>query len=186
MEPQNKEFLILEALDAKENITQRQLSKQTGISLGQANYVLKSLMVKGLVKLEKFHKNSNKAKYVYLLTPKGIEAKSRLAVNFVVSKLKEYDSLRLKIEECLLALSEDHFDNFVFYGPDIVKDLITSVISDKNININISAHKSDINKFDKSTCNASGVVIFFDDNPGIRTEIKDLTGISSKNIISLL
>ncbi len=97
MEHSEKDFQVLDALDSQEITTQRQLAEHSGISLGQVNYVLKSLLEQGLVKIGNFRKSPRKIGYVYLLTPKGLEAKSRLAADFVISKLKEYHVLRRKI-----------------------------------------------------------------------------------------
>ena len=94
MEPSEKTFQVLDILDRQEISTQRQLAEHSGISLGQVNYILKSLLEKGLVKIGNFRKHPRKIGYVYLLTPRGIEAKSRLAVRFVMSKLNEYSNLR--------------------------------------------------------------------------------------------
>jgi len=51
-----KDFQILEALDSHQIKTQRQLAEHAGVSLGQVNYVLKSFLEKGLVKIGKFRK----------------------------------------------------------------------------------------------------------------------------------
>lgn len=80
-----KDFKVLDALDGEPITTQHQLSEHTGINLGQINYVLRRLLEKGMVKAYNFRKNTNKLSYVYRLTPAGIEARSRLAVNFVVT-----------------------------------------------------------------------------------------------------
>jgi EPS-associated MarR family transcriptional regulator len=92
-----KHFQILETLDRQEISTQRQLAKFTGISLGQINYVLKQFLAKGLIKIGNFRKNPRKIGYAYLLTPKGIEEKSKLAARFIISKLKEYNNIRGKL-----------------------------------------------------------------------------------------
>ena len=60
--------------------------------------VLKNLEDKGLIKISNFQKNKNKINYVYLLTPKGISAKTRLTVNFMKIKLREYEDLKKDIE----------------------------------------------------------------------------------------
>ena len=85
MEFSLKDFHVLDALDSYDITTQRQLSEKSGISLGHVNYLLKILLKKGLVKMGNFSKSPNKFGYAYHLTPKGIEAKSRLAALFVVS-----------------------------------------------------------------------------------------------------
>ena len=91
-------ILTSEKLKKKPSITQRELSDKLGISLGKINYCLKELRKKGLIKISNFKKNENKINYVYLLTPKGIVAKTRLTINFMKIKLKEYEDLKKDIK----------------------------------------------------------------------------------------
>ncbi len=90
-------FNVLRKLDKEPSITQRELSSKLGISLGKINYCLKELRKKGLIKISNFKKNKNKINYVYLLTPKGIAAKTKLTINFMKIKLKEYEDLKKDI-----------------------------------------------------------------------------------------
>ena len=69
-----------------------------GFSLGKLNYCLKSLKNKGLVKIENFKKNPHKINYIYVLTPKGISQKTKLTLNFMKLKMKEYDELKKEID----------------------------------------------------------------------------------------
>ena len=87
MEPQEKDFPILDALSRQSITTQRELADHADISLGQVNYTLKSLLEKGLVKITNFTKSPSKISYIYRLTPKGLETKSALAARFVIRKL---------------------------------------------------------------------------------------------------
>ena len=89
---------LLRKLESNPNYTQRQLSKEMGISLGKVNYCLKKLMEKGLVKLNNFSKNPEKVGYKYLLTPKGIDQKSKLTLKFLKIKIGEYEMLKREIE----------------------------------------------------------------------------------------
>jgi len=66
----------LEALEQDPRLSQRALSREQGVSLGKTNYCLRALTDKGLVKLQNFQQNPQKLKYVYLLTPEGIEEKT--------------------------------------------------------------------------------------------------------------
>lgn len=74
-------FNVLRKIKSKPNLTQRQLANELGLSLGKINYCLKELKKKGFVKISNFTKNPNKIAYVYLLTPKGIAAKTKLTFN---------------------------------------------------------------------------------------------------------
>jgi EPS-associated MarR family transcriptional regulator len=79
--------------------SQRGLAQRLGISLGRVNFCLKALSDKGLVKASNFKRSDNKWAYVYVLTPKGVDEKLRLTVNFLQRKVAEYDRLQTELEE---------------------------------------------------------------------------------------
>ena len=81
---------LLRKIESNPKYTQRKLSIEMGVSLGKINYCLRKLTEKGLVKFTNFSQNKNKIVYVYLLTPRGIEEKSRLTVSFLKRKIYEY------------------------------------------------------------------------------------------------
>lgn len=89
---------LLRKLEENPNYTQRELSVEMGVSLGKVNYCLKKLIEKGWVKIINFNKNENKVSYVYLLTPKGIEKKTKLTFEFLKTKVREYEILQEEIE----------------------------------------------------------------------------------------
>lgn len=93
------EFKLLRRLGQKSNYSQRQLAKDLGFSLGKLNYCLKALKVKGLVKIKNFKSNPNKLNYFYFLTAKGFSEKSKLTINFMNMKLKEYEELRKELDK---------------------------------------------------------------------------------------
>ena len=90
---------LLRKLESKPEYTQRELSQEMGVSLGKVNYCMKKLTEKGWVKLMNFSHNPNKAGYVYLLTPRGIEEKARLTFAFLKIKLEEYEMLKNEISK---------------------------------------------------------------------------------------
>ena len=92
-------FEVLRKITKNPNSTQRKLASDLGFSLGKLNYCLKELHKKGLIKINSFQKNPNKLNYIYLLTPKGISEKTRLTVNFMKRKMKEYDELKKEMDE---------------------------------------------------------------------------------------
>ena len=91
-------FNILREIDKKKSLSQRELAKETGVSLGKLNYCLKALKEKGLIKIKNFKQNPNKITYIYILTPKGISAKTKLTINFMRQKMFEFDQLKLELE----------------------------------------------------------------------------------------
>ena len=91
-------FNVLRKIQNKPNSTQRELAEELGFSLGKLNYCLKALQNKGLVKIKNFKRNPNKINYFYVLTPKGIAEKTKLTINFMKRKMKEYDELKKELE----------------------------------------------------------------------------------------
>jgi len=92
-------FNVLRKINSKPKSTQRELAVELGFSLGKLNYCLKALKNKGLVKIKNFEKNPNKLNYIYVLTPRGISEKTKLTLNFMKRKMKEYDELKKEINK---------------------------------------------------------------------------------------
>ena len=91
-------FNVLRKIHSKPKSTQRDLAEELGFSLGKLNYCLKALKKKGLIKMKNFGKNPNKINYIYVLTPRGITEKTKLTINFMKRKMKEYDELKGEIK----------------------------------------------------------------------------------------
>ena len=98
MKDEDDHFEILRKIQKKPNTSQRELASELGFSLGKLNYCLKALQKKGFVKIKNFSKNSNKINYLYILTLKGIAEKTKLTLNFMKRKMKEYDELKKEME----------------------------------------------------------------------------------------
>jgi EPS-associated MarR family transcriptional regulator len=95
-------YRILKLLEANPQASQREIARELGISLGKVNYCLKALIERGWVKANNFRRNEQKRAYLYLLTPKGIEAKAKVTIRFLKRKLGEYESLKRELAELQL------------------------------------------------------------------------------------
>ena len=96
----NQDYLnLLRKIKDKPEFSQRDLANDLGFSLGKLNYCLKALKNKGLIKIRNFKKNPNKINYLYVLTPKGVVEKTKLTINFMDSKMKEYEELKKELKE---------------------------------------------------------------------------------------
>jgi len=100
----NDEYLkLLRTINNNPSLSQRDMSKNLGVSLGKLNYCIKELKNKGIIKLKNFKDNKNrfnlnsKYNYFYILTPKGISIKTKLTINFMKKKLNEYDELKREL-----------------------------------------------------------------------------------------
>ena len=100
MKNEQDHFEVLRKIQKKPESSQRELAEVLGFSLGKLNYCLKSLQKKGLVKLQNFQKKTNKIYYLhYVITPKGISERTKLTINFMKRKMKEYDELKSELEK---------------------------------------------------------------------------------------
>lgn len=185
MEFSEKSFQILDALDRKEIFSQRQLAQHSGVSLTQVNYLLKRLFEKGLVKVKNFRNNPNKTAYLYLLTPKGVEAKSRLAIKFVLAKLEEYESLRAILAERLAAIEKKGHLRFIFVGPGNVKELMDSVIKERGLKLTLTDHCKNRNDLKEIDPESFDVALILDDQPGGVKDIGATIGIPSDKLLPL-
>ena len=91
------QFEVLRKISSNPKATQRELAEKLGISLGKLNYCLLALKEKGLIKIQNFKSQKNKIRYLYILTPKGISEKTKLTLNFMKRKMKEYDDLKKEL-----------------------------------------------------------------------------------------
>ncbi len=92
-------YKILKIVESNPAVSQRQLARELGISLGKTNYCLKALVEKGLLKASNFRNSKNKLAYAYKLTPKGIEEKASVTMRFLKKKMQEYEKLQQEIDE---------------------------------------------------------------------------------------
>tara|TARA_A100001011_G_scaffold376909_1_gene440027 strand:+ start:155 stop:460 length:306 start_codon:yes stop_codon:yes gene_type:complete len=92
-------FEVLRKIDKHPKASQRKLAEDLGFSLGKLNYCLKELKSKGFVKLQNFNKQKKKIRYLqYVITPKGIAERTKLTLNFMKRKMKEFDELKKELE----------------------------------------------------------------------------------------
>lgn len=91
-------YRILKVLAENPRLSQRELARELDMSLGRANYCLRSLIDKGWIKVSNFKNSRNKAAYMYLLTPRGMQRKAEVTLRFLQRKTREYEELRAEIE----------------------------------------------------------------------------------------
>lgn len=186
MKHTEKTFQILDALDRGEISTQRQLADSSGISLGQVNYILKSLLDKGLVKISNFKHNPHKIGYVYFLTPKGIEEKSKLAVKFVLRKLREYEFLRARLTERLTQIETEDFTRIIFIGPLMVKEFIEKIIKENKISLILVDHIENTSSFKSINKESFDIALMFDERPDAEMRIEQGLDLPEERLMNLL
>lgn len=99
MHAERQRLAMLRLLQQDPRSSQRELAQAMGISLGKVNYCLKALVEKGFIKLGNFRRSDNKRAYAYVLTPAGLEEKTRIVVAFLKRKEVEFDAIQQEINE---------------------------------------------------------------------------------------
>tara|TARA_B100000945_G_C20344914_1_gene579237 strand:+ start:612 stop:923 length:312 start_codon:yes stop_codon:yes gene_type:complete len=93
-------FEVLRKIDKDPKASQRKMAEELNFSLGKLNYCLRALKKKGFVKIKNFQKNPNKVNYFqYVITPKGIAERTKLTINFMKRKMREYDELKNELNK---------------------------------------------------------------------------------------
>ena len=103
---QELEYRLLKILEKQPS--QRELADKLGISLGKTNYLIKSLIEVGWVKLDNFQRSDNKWRYAYLLTPKGIVEKAGITARFLARKQQEITLLQEEINRLQEEVRQQH------------------------------------------------------------------------------
>lgn len=89
---------LLKLIERSPGLSQRELSRELGVSLGKTHYLLRALVEKGWVKANNFRRNDNKLAYAYLLTPMGVREKLRMTRDYLRRKEIEYETIVAEID----------------------------------------------------------------------------------------
>ena len=100
-------YRLLKKLEVTPAISQRELAREMGMSLGKVNFCLRALIDKGMVKASNFHSSQNKLSYLYVLTPKGVESKITLTARFFKRKTAEYEALQKELALLQMEIEAD-------------------------------------------------------------------------------
>ena len=109
-------YKLLKLLTSESNLSQREMAKRMGISLGKTNYVITELANKGIIKIKRFKSAINKIPYTYMLTPEGLEEKAKITLAFLKRKLSEYEEIKHQIEEIANEAGKDKTINLLSDG----------------------------------------------------------------------
>ena len=97
-----KHFEILRIIQKKSDTTQRKLASELNLSLGKINYCINELKKKGLIKFKRFKMKEHKIENIrYILTSSGIKERTKLTINFMKVKMREYDNLKKELDLCM-------------------------------------------------------------------------------------
>jgi EPS-associated MarR family transcriptional regulator len=126
---------VLDELEKHQQITQRELAKNTGLNLKKVNYCLHKFLEKGYIKFQRAKHNPDKRAYLYILTPDGIRAKSQLTYDFLKYTLDNYNQLEAKLDFCLGQMSRMGVKRLVFFGASDAARIFFNTITQNGIDV---------------------------------------------------
>ena len=127
---------VMDALADQEQVTQRELSRRTGLNLKKVNYCLHKLLEKGHVKFQRVVNNPDKRAYLYILTPAGLKAKSHLTYRFLKFTLDFYNQVETKLKQSLRDMAVAGVERVVLCGAsEVAKIVLEQVKEDGSIEV---------------------------------------------------
>jgi EPS-associated MarR family transcriptional regulator len=90
-------YRILKLVEERPEITQRELARLLGVSVGKVNYCLRALINKGFIRGKNFTNSGQKRQHMYRLTSLGLTERTRVAIDFLKGKAAEFDEIREEI-----------------------------------------------------------------------------------------
>ncbi len=124
-----REFELVNIIGPELNANQRYLSKQTGMSLGMVNMVLRRLISKGYIRIVQL----DKRKVQYLLTPKGISEKLRKSVKYAWKTIHSIGSIKDAMYKYLSDLYAQGNRKFYIYGSSDFGKLVEVVLQELDL-----------------------------------------------------
>ena len=112
-------YQLLSEIDQGQDVSQRELAVRLGVAVGLVNSYLKNLAAKGYVRIKSFPRN----RYAYLLTPKGIAEKSRLAYQHLQYYNGVYQLARQDYSKLFRTLEANGVERVHFCGVDEVSEI---------------------------------------------------------------
>ena len=126
---------VMDALVGEQQVTQRELSRRTGLNLKKVNYCLHKLLEEGYIKFQRAMYNPDKRTYLYILTPSGLKAKSRLTYRFLQFTLEFYNQVEFKLQRCLKQMEKAGVQRMVLCGASDVARVVMGQVSENGIEV---------------------------------------------------
>lgn len=121
---------VMEAIQDQNRISQRELARKTGLNLKKVNFCLHKLLEKGYVKFQKVRHNPDKRVYLYILTPAGLKAKSRLTYGFLKFTLGYYSKMEEKLAYSIAFMRESGVRRLILYGASDVVSILLGMLGE--------------------------------------------------------
>ena len=177
----NNEYIIMNEIIENQNISQRELSRKLGLSLGTINVLINKMIKEGIIKMEQV----NKRQVIYMLTPAGMVEKAKKTVSYLKSHYRIIYETKEKIKSILDELNLEYENIVILKSNDEMGELVELAISEyqsisKSKKIKIIDESFDLNEYQKIE---NAVLLYAIENDEI---IKSLFKANDMKMINLL
>lgn len=125
-------YQLMTELEGGTAVSQRELAGRLGIAVGLVNSYLKNFVSKGYVRVKAFPRN----RYAYLLTPKGLAEKSRIAYQHLHYFTSLYTATRQEYLTLFRELKGQGVEAVVFCGVDEVAEIAYLSLLESGLRLN--------------------------------------------------
>lgn len=150
------------------------------MSLGKTNYVLRKLVDQGLVEIDDAAGDTNKGRYLYLLTPSGEEAKARMTVSFIKARMREFEALRIRLLENLLLLHARGARRLLIVGSQSLGKLLGQIARAEELDLQVVATVSNDDDFRNYPQDEFDSLLIAEDSPGLGSILQSLSSQGEK------
>lgn len=110
---------LLTEVSRNERVSQRDLARRLGVSLGLVNSFVKRLVNKGYFKVTTIPRNRLR----YALTPRGMAEKSRLTLDYLRYSVNFYSEIKAVLQDALKDLTDGGARRLVIWGTGEVAEI---------------------------------------------------------------
>ena len=125
----DKEYIVLNEIEKNSNITQRELSKKTELSLGSINILLNKMAREGLIKIKQIPMK----RVAYMLTPMGVAEKLKKTRNYIKYHYNYINETKVRIADAIeqIQIASKHVCILLEY--DEIGEIVKQVADEKAI-----------------------------------------------------
>ncbi|MGL5675490.1 MAG: winged helix-turn-helix transcriptional regulator [Cellulosilyticaceae bacterium] len=119
-------YLVMTEIATNEKITQRELSRELGVSVGSINVLINKLVKEGLIKTQQV----SSKQVLYMLTPAGMVEKTKKTASYLKAHYQAIYTTKEKIKVYLQKLVEDYQIIYVLLQQDEMSEILKVAIDE--------------------------------------------------------
>jgi DNA-binding MarR family transcriptional regulator len=179
----DKEYIIMSEIIVNENVTQRELSRELGISVSTVNALVNKMIKEGLIKMTQV----SQKQVFYMLTPVGMMEKAKKTVSYLKAHYRAIYQTKEKIKDVLEELDQEHDAIFVLLSDDEMAEVLSIAVSEFQSNHNKSKIKIiDYKKKNEIKSFKSPVLIYMIEDEEALKEYTEFVGLKLVNLTERL